>query len=111
MESDFKTNPFTAIGCQSWTPPSWGWGFSFHQVAWSGCCDERDMVFDACLRINGAGDPSSFFRTEKMPVKMIFSDGFEGAPYVYRESLAVPGKRGYDKCRATPGKRCRPNIR
>ncbi|MBQ8112476.1 MAG: hypothetical protein IJ146_04640, partial [Kiritimatiellae bacterium] len=32
----FDTNPYCAIGQPDWTPPDWGWGFSYHEVAWEG---------------------------------------------------------------------------
>ena len=111
MKSSFKTNPYTAIGCSSWTAPSWGWRFSFHQVAWTESCGDSDMIFDACLRVDGSGAPNTTPRIEKLPVKMQFSDGSEGAPYVYRESLAAPGSDGYDKCCAAPSSRFRPDIK
>ena len=111
MKSSFKTNPYTAIGCSSWTAPSWGWRFRFHQVAWTESCGDSDMIFDACLRVDGSGAPNTTPRIEKLPVKMQFSDGSEGAPYVYRESLAAPGSDGYDKCCAAPSSRFRPDIK
>lgn len=69
------------------------------------------MIFDACLRVDGSGAPNTTPRIEKLPVKMQFSDGSEGAPYVYRESLAAPGSDGYDKCCAAPSSRFRPDIK
>ena len=110
MGNNFNTNPYCAIGCPPWTPPNWGWGFSYHEVAWTGLCNDSDSIFDACLQVDGNGDPSTPPRTPIPCVNMLFSDGDAGPPYVYRESLATPGVNGYDKCLAQPFMRKRRGI-
>jgi len=107
----FNTNPYTAIGRPAWTPPSWGWGFSYHEVGWAGSCGDGDTIFDPCLKVDGNGDPSADPRTELLPTGMIFSDGNQGAPYVYRESLAAPGAAGYGVCVAQPSSKQRRPIK
>ena len=103
----FRTNPYTAIGCSPWTPPSWGATFSYHAVAWSGSCGDGDSVFDACLRYDGDGDPTTAPRREELPTGIQFSDGNPSAPYVYRERLSPPGSDGYDSCISRPSARIR----
>ncbi|MCW5553213.1 MAG: HYR domain-containing protein [Verrucomicrobiae bacterium] len=111
MGFNFLTNPYSAIGRASWTPPSWGWGFSYHEVGWTAACGDSDTVFDACLKVDGDGDPSAPPRSERTPANMIFSDGDQNAPYVYRESLASPGAPGYGSCVSQPATRVRRMIR
>ena len=103
----FETQPYCAIGRQEWTPPSWGWGFSYHEVAWDGSASDSDKVFDACLQYDGDTDPISEPRAKTHPVSIVFSDGNESAPYVYRERLSTPGTSGYDRCLANPSKKLR----
>ena len=106
--SNFRTNPYTAIGRSPWTPPTWGASFSFHAVAWKGSCSEASSVFDACLRYDGDGDPTTDPKREELPVNVLFSDGNPGSPWVYRERLAAPGIDGYDSCTPQPSFEKRP---
>lgn len=113
----FYTNPYTAIGQPAWTAPigrppryPWGWHFSYHEVAWSGACNNSDEVFDACLKYNGEDPPYGASRTELLPVNVIFSDGVVGTPYSYRERLAKPGITGYDRCVARPFSKLRRKL-
>ncbi|MBR1608060.1 MAG: hypothetical protein IJ678_00415, partial [Kiritimatiellae bacterium] len=98
----FRTNPYTAIGRSSWTPPEWGAAFRFHAVAWQPPCGDSEVVFDACLRYDGDGDPTSEPRTEELPAGVQFSDGDPGEPWTYRERLAAPGSDGYVSCGPHP---------
>lgn len=111
LGAGFDTNPYTAIGRPAWTPPSWGWGFSYHEVGWTGACSDGDSIFDPCLKVDGNGDPSAVPRTELMPIGLMFSDGNQGVPYVYRESLAAPGANGYGRCVAQPASKQRRPIK
>lgn len=108
---DFLTNPYSVIGNNPWTPPSWGWGFSYHEVAWTGECMGGDLIYDACLSVDGDGDPSLPPRRELLPIGMLFDDGSSNPPYSYRESLAVPGVYGYDKCIPNPETKVRRKVR
>ena len=103
----FATRPYCAIGRADWTPPSWGWGFSYHEVAWEGNAGDSDLVFDACLKYNGADNPDSGAWTKMQPIGVVFSDGDAGAPYVYRERLTPPGPSGYSRCLPNPLKKHR----
>ena len=85
-------------------------GFNVHRVAWTGDCGDGDLVFDACLRYNGAATPTDSFRAE-LPVGVMFSDGDEGSPFVYRERLCVPGTNGYDRCQARPDFKVRGQVK
>ena len=98
----FGTNPYSAIGRSAWTPPNWGWGFSYQEVGWTGNCGDGDLIFDPCLKVDGDGDPSALPQTELLPTGMMFSDGNQAAPFVYRERLASPGANGYGLCVARP---------
>ncbi|MBR1608056.1 MAG: hypothetical protein IJ678_00395 [Kiritimatiellae bacterium] len=107
MGFHFDTNPYCAIGRPDWTPPSWGWGFSYHEVVWEGNAGDSDLVFDACLKYNGADNPDSGVWTKMQPIGVVFSDGDAGAPYVYRERLTPPGPSGYSRCLPNPLKKHR----
>ncbi len=107
----FDTNPYTAIGQAPWSPPSWGWSFSYHEVGWTGNCADGDAIYDPCLMVDGNGDPCTDPRSEHLPVGIIFSDGSQAAPYVYRESLAAPGAAGYGMCVAQPSYKQRRMIK
>ena len=107
----FTTNPYCAIGRDEWTPPGWGWSFSYHEVAWSGSAQDSDLVFDACLQYDGDADPTTTPRAREQPVAVVFSDGNVAAPLVYRERLTPPTTGGYDKCRSVPIKKMRLPVR
>ncbi len=77
----------------------------------SGSCSDPDLIFDACLKVDGLGDPSTAPRSEKLPANIIFSDGNPNAPYVYREILVAPVNDGYDYCTSQPGTKKRRAIR
>ena len=98
MGSVFTTNPYLAIGNTTWTPPQWGWCFSYHEVAWSGNCGNYDLVYDACLKYNGVDPPTNLTHVAISPVAVIFSDDDPNAPYVYRERLTPPTTSGYGSC-------------
>jgi len=111
MGYDFLCNQVIVIGSDTWAEPFDGGGFTYHEVGWTGACEDSDKVFDACLKIDGNGDPSSAPRTAVLPTNMTFSDGSEDAPYVYRESLAQPGANGYDECVARPATKVRRAVK
>ena len=92
-------------------PPDWGWGFSFHEVAWSGAASDNDFVYDACLRYNGNTDPSTVPGTPELPIGVVFSDGMAGMPFVYRERLTPPTLAGYGSCLSNPTGKKRIPIR
>ena len=107
----FYTNPYIAIGSQNWSPPSWGWFFGYHEVAWSGGCGDSDLVYDACLRYNGASTPTNLPRVATLPVGVVFSDSSPDAPYVYRERLTPATTNGYYRCCAFPNTKTRRSVR
>lgn len=100
MSSNFDLNEIVAIGQPSFGCPNWGCGFSYHAVAWAGNCASTDNIYDACLKVDGNGDPMSAPRTPLLPINMLFSDDDASAPYVYRESLTPAGASGYERCLA-----------
>ena len=111
MGNGFGTREYTAIGRPSWTSPDWGWGFSYHEVAWTGQCMDGDLIFDACLKYNGSSSLSSTDKVEELPLGVVFCDGSSDAPYVYRERLTPVGSSGYDKCMARPAQKKRREIK
>ena len=108
MGKDFMTRKYTAIGQPDLTPPNWGWTFVFHEVAWSGLCDDSDLVYDACLKYI---DLAATNNPPQLPLSVRFSDGNPGSPYVYRERLTPPDPAGYDKCLAQPDEKRRRRVK
>jgi hypothetical protein len=111
MGYDFDTRPYTAIGRDSFAPPSWGWGFSYHEVAWSGGCHDGDHVYDACLRVDDTCSSNVSDRLETIPAGMMFSDGSPNAPFAYRECLTPSTLNGYYRCISRPERRIRRGIK
>ena len=110
MRQDFQLNPISAIGRDPWTPPGWGWSFSFHEVAWANDCLSSDKVFDACLLLDGDASPSTAPHSSMHATNIPFSDGNPAAPFVYKERLTAPGSNGYDKCHPSPYEKIRVPI-
>ena len=108
LTDSFMTREYTAIGCPDLTAPSWGWGFSYHEVAWDGSCDDSDYVYDACLKYI---DPAATNNLPQLPFSVRFSDGSPDYPYVYRERLTPPGPDGYDRCIARPDTKIRRRVK
>lgn len=107
IRGDFETNELVIIGDDTWQ----SWNFIYHEVAWSGLCEEYDLVYDACLRYDGCGDPWAAPREAVLPVDIPFSDGVSGEPYDYRDRLVYPGPSGYGRCRACPETKRRVEVR
>jgi hypothetical protein len=105
--SGFDLNPILAIGSSVWQPacPSFGGGFSYHEVAWKDGCTENDAVFDACLKVDGDADPTVAPQTPLLPTNMTF--GASGAG-LYRDRLATPAGRA--TCTPQPATRKRRSI-
>ncbi len=111
MGLGFATNPYCAIGQPAWTPPSWGWGFNYHEVAWDGDAGDGDLVYDACLRYDGDDDPTSEPHVSQLPVAVQFSDGNPAPPLVYRERLTPNAAYGYPYCGSIPSAKIRRLVR
>lgn len=107
----FLTNPFMAIGYSTWDPHWPTWSFAYHEVAWSGTCEDGDLVFDACLCVDGDSDPENEPRIKQYPAGMAFSDGSPLAPFVYREKLTPNNSDGYYSCSADSSKMVRRILR
>jgi hypothetical protein len=98
MGYGFGLNPLLAIGSNTWQPAC-GWtGFSYHEVAWRGGCDNSARVYDACLMVDGDSDPTRPPHSALLPTDMVF-----GAPGTgqYRDRLATPA--GRPTCQPQPG--------
>jgi hypothetical protein len=105
MGYGFGLNPMLGIGSATWQPAC-GWSsFSYHEVAWKGACASGDEVFDACLQVDGDGDPTAAPHTALLPVNMAF--GATGAGQ-YRDRLATPA--GRPNCNPQPATRVRRAI-
>jgi len=111
MGYHFLCNQVVVIGSSTWAEPFGGSGFSYHEVGWTGACGDSDKVYDPCLKVDGNGDPSAAPRTAELPADITFSDGSEGSPYVYRESLAAPGADGYGECLSRPTTKVRRPVK
>jgi hypothetical protein len=61
-----------------------------HEVAWTGDCGEDDLVFDACLELDGDADPTRPPHRAHLPVGMRFGAPGQG---LYRDRLAAPAGR------------------
>jgi hypothetical protein len=86
----FALNPIVAIGGSRWrTACDWG-GFTFHEVAWKGACTENDNVYDACLLVDGDGDPTRAPHEPLLAVNLRFGEVGAGQ---YRDRLAAPAGR------------------
>lgn len=72
--------------------------FTFHEVAWEGQCRDQDLVYDACLEYDVDETPGVEPLVLDCPCGVIFSDGSELSPFVYRERLTKDGEDGYGKC-------------
>jgi hypothetical protein len=84
----FDLNPLLAIGSNVWqTACNWG-GFSYHEVAWKGACAADDPIYDACLQVDGDGDPKVAPHTALLPTNMVFGTPGSGG---YRDRLSPMG--------------------
>ncbi len=102
--SVFKLNPMLAIGSNVWQTACNGWAgwsgvFSYHEVAWKNNCDVNDEVFDACLQVDGDGDPTSAPHTALLATNLKFGDCNS---LFYRLRLSPPVQGGCDNCAPYP---------
>ena len=107
MASSFRLNEVISIGYTTWGVP-FGWGFSYHEVAWKVACTQNDNIFDGCLKVDGDADPTTAPHTALLPVNMLFGDC---AAMNYRLRLCPPTADGCVRCQAQPStKQRRPII-
>lgn len=106
MGWSFRLNKVISIGYNTWAVP-FGWGFSYHEVAWKDACTENDHVFDGCLKVDGDADPTSPPHTPLLPTNMLFGDC---TTLNYRLRLCPPTADGCAKCQAQPSTRKRRPI-
>jgi hypothetical protein len=99
MESSFALNPVLAIGFSTWAVP-FGFGFSYHEVAWKGACTQNENVFDGCLKVDGDADPTTAPHTPLLPTNILFGDC---TTMNYRLRLCPPGAAGCGACVPQPG--------
>jgi hypothetical protein len=94
----FDLNELLAIGSNVWqTACGWG-GFSYHEVAWKDGCTANDPVWDACLQVDGDGDPTTAPHTPLLPANLRF--GTPGS-MDYLDRLVTPATRA--ACQPQPG--------
>jgi hypothetical protein len=54
--SSFACNSILAIGNTTWNVP-FNYGFSYHEVAWTGAGSFTDELYDACLQVDAGPNP------------------------------------------------------
>lgn len=102
MGYGFDLNELLAIGSTVWKTAC-GWpAFSYHEVAWKGACTAADAVYDACLRVDGDGDPTQPPRVALLPQDLRFGNPGD---LLYRDCLATPAGRA--NCNPQPATRAR----
>ena len=94
MERNFNTGKFLPIGF----PQLIERNFVFHEVAWERQCRDQDLVYDACLQYDVDESPGVEPFVLDCPCGVMFSDGSELSPFVYRERLSANGANGYERC-------------
>ena len=94
MGGCFKTRKIVLLGTFQITEEE----FTFHEGAWEGQCRDQDLVYDACLEYDVDETPGVEPLVLDCPCGVIFSDGSELSPFVYRERLTKDGEDGYGKC-------------
>ncbi len=86
----FALNELLAIGSNKWQTAC-GWGsFSYHEAAWEAGCTANDDVFDACLQVDGDGDPTTAPHVPLLPQDLRFGNPGD---LLYRDRLATPAGR------------------
>jgi len=106
MGSGFALTPFRGIGSAVFACPGFGCSFSYHEVAWTGAHGNADPIFDACLRVDGDGDPWGPPHSEIFCVNIVFSTNPGAAlplatPFnapSYKERLCTNNAAGIGSC-------------
>lgn len=102
----FACNPFMAIGTGVWNVPCGvPGGFLYHEVAWTGACDNDDAVCDACIGFSGL---TTFPPPEQVPILAVLTRFGRSGQGGYRDALAAPSAR--ETCRPRPAERVRRPI-
>jgi hypothetical protein len=102
MGYGFDLNELLGIGSNVWQTAC-GWpSFSYHEVAWEAGCTAHDDVYDACLRVDGDGDPTAGPRIALLPQDLRFGNPGD---LLYRDRLATPA--GRPNCNPQPATRQR----
>lgn len=105
MGNDFALNPILAIGATVWQPACNWPGFRYHEVSWKGACTNKEEVCDACLLVNGSGNPTGPPHVPLLPANQRFGATGSGG---YRDRLATPA--GRPNCNPKPGTRQRRRV-
>lgn len=106
MGWSFRLNELMSIGYNTWAVP-FGWGFSYHEVAWKEACTENENIFDGCLHVDSDSDPTTSPHTPLLPVNMLFGNC---TTMNYRLRLCPPTADGCSNCEAQPATRNRRPI-
>lgn len=106
----FACNQILAIGATStWAVP-FGFGFSYHEIPWTGAGSYTDQMYDACLQVDTGPNPWGLgLHTAGLPLNWIFaSKGINPIPppittpfndTTYRERLATNAATGILACK------------
>jgi hypothetical protein len=101
----FALNELLGIGSSVWQTAC-GWGsFSYHEVAWEAACTANDDIYDACLQVDGDGDPTTAPHVPLLAQDLRFGDPGD---LVYRDRLATVA--GRPNCNPQPGTRQRRTV-
>lgn len=68
MDHNIPLNPHLRIGTSALQTDEFG----FHRVAWSGACQENDLVFDACVQLDSDDCPASPPHPLFVPTNILF---------------------------------------
>jgi hypothetical protein len=102
----FRCNPFLALGSRRWQEPCGSpFGFSYHEVAWSGDCGSDDLVSDAAIAFSGRTSFPPPGTVPRVASNMTF--GLPGRGQ-YRDWIAAPEARAI--CHPRPADRVRRAI-
>ncbi len=95
----FRCNPLLAIGSKRWQEPcGLPFGFTYHEVAWSGECGPSDLICDACAGFSGLTTVPPPGTVPRVPSNVRFADD-------YRNLIAAPEARA--SCSPRPAERVR----
>ncbi|KFA92611.1 LamG domain-containing protein [Archangium violaceum] len=107
MGEKFRCNQILAIGTTTWVVP-FGYGFAYHEVAWTGAGSYKDNLYDACLHLDVGPDPwGTGPHTAELPLAWPFTTTKEFTPDLpiatpftdtsYRERLSANSADGIGK--------------
>jgi hypothetical protein len=102
----FRTNSILTIGASEFASPcKSGFGFTYHEVAWTGMCSSNDEVYDACLAVDSDIFPTLSPHRGVLATGMRFGSVGDGQ---FRDRLAAPLDRSV--CEPRPQEKLRRSL-